>query len=489
MAGRWTFGRKIALGFGAAAVVLLIVAVSGFISTANLVANDLMVSHTHEVRQEIAHLQGRLVDAETGQRGFLITGEDVFLEPYHAALSDIDASIARLKKLTSDNTVQQRNLENLRPLIDRQLAGLQDRLELRRSTGLEAATKSLETAAQKHQMDQIRSVMAGMDNEELSLLAARGKAAEATSQFAHFVIVGGTIVGLLLVSLIGWYIARSLSAEIGEAVGKVTGSSTELQAAANQQVAGAKEQSTAMNEIGTTISELLATSRQIAESSQRVAQISEQTAAGARAGDATVQKAHDSVVTIRKQVDLIVSHMLDLGKKSQQIGGILEIINELSEQTNILSINASIEAVGAGDAGKRFGAVAEEIRKLADRVGGSTKEIRALIEEMRASVNSTVMSTETGSKAVDAGMQQFREVAASFRNITTVVVTASEAAREIELSTKQQSTAVEQVNIAIANVSQATRESEASASQTLQTASQMTGLSKELAQIVWAASA
>ena len=70
--------------------------------------------------------------------------------------------------------------------------------------------------------------------------------------------------------------------------------------------------------------------------------------------------------------------MLDLGRKSQQIGGVLEIINELSEQTNILSINASIEAAGAGENGKRFAVVADEIRKLAERVGGSTKEIRGL---------------------------------------------------------------------------------------------------------------
>ena len=111
--------------------------------------------------------------------------------------------------------------------------------------------------------------------------------------------------------------------------------------------------------------------------------------------------------------------MLDLGKKSQQIGGILEIINELAEQTNILSINATIEAAGAGESGKRFAVVADEIRKLADRVGGSTKEIRGLIDQIRAAVNAAVMATEGGSKAVDAGTRQFGEVtAASARSAT-----------------------------------------------------------------------
>jgi methyl-accepting chemotaxis protein len=197
-----------------------------------------------------------------------------------------------------------------------------------------------------------------------------------------------------------------------------------------------------------------------------------------------VTRTTETLNTVRRQVDAIVGHMLDLGGKSQQIGGILEIINELSDQTNILAINASIEAAGAGEVGRRFGVVADEIRKLGDRVLVSTKDIRRLIEEIRASVNTTVMATETGSKAVDLSGQQFGEVATTFRQIAQGVATTSEAAREIELSTKQQATAVEQVNVAVANVAQASRETEASSSQTLTTSSQLSALSRTLASLV-----
>jgi methyl-accepting chemotaxis protein len=176
--------------------------------------------------------------------------------------------------------------------------------------------------------------------------------------------------------------------------------------------------------------------------------------------------------------------MLELGKKSQQIGGILEIINELADQTNILAINATIEAAGAGEAGKRFSVVADEIRRLADRVGGSTKEIRGLVDDIRAAVNTTVMATEGGSKAVDAGARQFGEVAASFRQIADLVTTTTEAAKEIELSTKQQATAVEQVNVATTSAGQAAKETEASSSQTLQTSVQLTNLSRDLAKLI-----
>jgi methyl-accepting chemotaxis protein len=239
-----------------------------------------------------------------------------------------------------------------------------------------------------------------------------------------------------------------------------------------------------MSEISTTINELLATSRQIAESSQRVAHIAAQTAAAARSGDAKVTAAHESIATIRRQVDLIVNHMLELGKKSQQIGAVLEIVAELAEQTNILAINATIEAAGASETGKRFAVVADEIRKLADRVAGSTKEIRGLIDDVRSSVNTTIMTTEGGSKSVDAGARQFSEVAAAFAEIAQLVSTTTEAAREIELSTKQQATAVEQVNIAITSAAQATKETEASSGQTLQTAMELAHLSRSLQRIV-----
>ncbi len=394
--------------------------------------------------------------------------------------------IGHLRLLTSENASQQRQLDLVQPLIVAKREEMQRVIDQRRSRGFDVARKLVESSLSKELMDQIRSNLDEMDNEEAELLRQRFADSKDSAQAAQVVMLWGGSLGVLFISLLGFFMARTLSRQIIGAVGYIQSSSSELQAAANQQALGSREQATAMTEISNTISQLLATSRQIAESAKRVAHISGETAQAAGKGDQTVRRANESVASIRHQVDLIVGHMLDLGKKSQQIGGILEIINELADQTNILSINASVEAAGAGEAGRRFAVVADEIRKLADRVGGSTKEIRSLVEEVRAAVNTTVMATEGGAKAVEAGTKQFGELAASLQGIVALVSTSTEVAREIELSTKQQATAVEQVTVAISGMAQATRATETSSEQTLQTAKELSHLSKDLARLVQA---
>lgn len=480
----WTFGRKVAVGFGLSVIMLLLVGGLGYRSIDSLIENNARVSHSHRVLERIGATVSFMKDAETGQRGFIITGDPMFLEPYEQALQPITVELTELRKLTADNPRQQRRLDDAEVLARSKLTELKRVLDERRANGLDAASKIVATGQGKKLMDDLRRVMAQMDQEERDLLQQRTAAAEASAGAAKVGVGLGVIIALVLVTFAGISITRSLGQQLGSAVTSIRSSSAELQAAATQQASGSREQLSATTEVATTIRELLATSRQITESAQRVARVAEETASGARTGTEIVQDTRDTISAIKRQMDLVVGHMLALGKKSQEAGGILDLVNELSEQTNILAINATIEAAGAGESGRRFSVVAEEIRKLADRVGGSTKEIRGIVDDMRAAVNTTVMATESGVKAVDAGTARFADVTSSFQRITVLVGTTTEAAREIELSTKQQATAVEQVSAAIGNVAQATRESDSSAKQTLQSASELADLSRKLLRLV-----
>lgn len=484
MMRHWTFGQKVGAGF--AVTVALAVAI-GLVAMYALRVVVSSKDQVIDVRSQIlvdAQTLDAIIEGKGGSvRGFLLTRDERFLAEIQDLRRAFVETLGRLRQ-----NVSAEEGRGLVAAIERAEAGHQQAVDqviaLRRTDAtLDAVSRAFD--------EQIRPRREQLDADIQAFVAREARRLEETAQESTDLAATATTLmavialgAVLIAGLAAFFLTRALGRQIGTAVGQVQSSSAELQAAATQQATGSKEQATAMSEISTTISELLATSRQITESAQRVAQIAEQTAVAARSGDDTVETAHESIAGIRRQVDLIVNHMLELGKKSQQIGAVLEIVSELAEQTNILAINATIEAAGAGDAGRRFAVVADEIRRLADRVGGSAKEVRGLIEDVRSAVNTTVMATETGSKAVEAGSKQFSHVAVSFKQIAGLVATTTEAAREIELSTKQQMTAVEQVNLAIGNVAQASKETEASSGQTQQTASQLALLSKDLLRLV-----
>jgi methyl-accepting chemotaxis protein len=482
MAQHWSFGRKLAAGFGVAVAftaingLLSVMAMRDVVDAKDRVIDGetraLVGAATLEtaVEQHVSALRGYLLTAESRYADELVVAQTRFLDVIRGLKAELPSDVAELSVIEASHVEYARSAQQL--------------MEMRsKGDSSESIENAFVTTLRPKRQALGQLATSFVDHQTELLQAAKqsaSDAAERTNRWVGLIAVMAALFSGLTAVILG----RGLGQQIGSAVGHVQSSSAELQAAANQQATGAREQATAMTEITTTISELLTTSRQIAESARRVVAMADQTASAGRAGETTVGKAHEAISLIQRQVEQIVTHMLDLGKKTQQIGVVLDIVSELAEQTNILAINATIEAIGAGDSGKRFAVVADEIRRLADRVSASTKEIRGLIEEVRSAANTTVMATETGSKTVDAGSRHFGEVSSAFRQIASLVDTTTEAAREIELSTKQQSSAVEQVNMAVANVAQATRESETSSTQTLQTASQLASLSKDLLRVV-----
>jgi len=484
MTREWTFQKKVLAGFlGMVCLAALTSAVAVYALRAVSASKDRVISVNAQNLIGAAQLSTAVEQEVSEYRRFLIDRDMRILERRKVAMEKFGetARLLRYTVYTDEGKVMLDDIERLNNVLTAE----QDKIiELRKSNvRMEVVVQTNEQEAIPMRENLRRQVDAFVDREQRLLQEAEGESTARASQ-ASSILIGLMCLAVVFAALTAFFLSRALSRQIGSEVQHVQSSSAELQATANQQATGARESATAMNEVTTTMSELLVTSRQILESTQRVAHMAQETGSAARAGDETVVKMQEAIAAIRRQVDVIVTHMLDLGKKSQQIGSVLDIINELSEQTNILSINATIEAAGAGEAGKRFAVVGDEIRRLADRVGGSTKEIRALVEEVRSAVNATVLATEGGSKAVDAGLHHFEEVTRGYKQITALVANTTEAAREIELSTKQQTTAVEQINSAIGGAAVGARQVETSSTQTLQTATQLAHLSQDLSRIV-----
>jgi methyl-accepting chemotaxis protein len=483
MAGR-TFGNKLAGGFGLSVGLTLLIGVISVLALTIVVnAKDEVIRRAAEQLMGAERLKTLAEVRISDYRGYLLNGTQEFRDLADADRAAFLAEVSQLQGALTSTT--ERSLLTAVSAAEVTHARTIDPVMARRAT-----ITDLRTVAQLNAED-VRPARVALEKSIDDLIArvradveaARRDSSRQATQ-AIIVVIVLAVMSIASAILIGVRLSRGLRREVGAAVGHIQSSSAQLEAAAAQQASGGRDQASAMSEITTTISELLITSRQIADSAQRVSKIAEDTAAAAENGDATINQTRQSIAAIRTQVDLIVQHMLSLGEKSQQIGGVVDLVSELAEQTNILAINATIEASGAGEWGRRFAVVAEEIRKLADRTAGSAKEIRALIDDVRGAVNTTVMATEIGAKSVDAGARQFDDATSSFRRIAQLVATTNDATREIELSTKQQTTAVEQVNVAASDTARVTRETEASAVQTRQTASHLSTLSSDLLELV-----
>lgn len=477
----WTFGTRIAASFTLLVLMSVILAVVAVLTLSALRQSAEALSLQGRVLANVERLRLTAEQRAAGLRGYVLTREDRYREELAQRRQDFKALESRLipeigpeeRKLLADVAESDRAYHAAVTKMTEDLGAEETPAD---------ATYWEKNIAPKYEILTTRLEALGVVARQQLDETKKRSDERATLTIGILAVISVLVIVLTIV--LAFVLTRALTSRIGAAVQRLQSSTAELQASATEQAATSKEQASATNEVTTTMKELLASSRKVAESTQRVVRIAEQTGTSAKMGQTTIRQASDGVSETKRQVDRIVSHMLDLGRKSQQIGAVLEIINELAEQTNILAINATIEAASAGESGRRFAVVADEVRKLADRVGASTKEVRVLIDEIRAASNTTVIATEQGLKAAEAGSQQFEQVTASFGEILDLVLTTSESAREIELASRQQTTALEQVSSAMLEVAQSSNQVEASSRQTVEVSNELASLSRALARIV-----
>jgi len=246
------------------------------------------------------------------------------------------------------------------------------------------------------------------------------------------------------------------SSEVAEALAQAVGdldlSSENLVTIAMEQSTGAAQQASAVQEATTTAEEIAATSNEISANVESVEQVAEETFKACIDGRESIKGAVGGMGKVKEKVRHIAESMVHLGKKSKKIGGIVDIIDEISEQTHLLALNAAIEAAGAGENGKRFSVVAGEIRRLAERTVEATAQIKGLIDEIQESTNETVLATEKGTAIVMEGADKVDEIGDSLEGILSLVRQTKESSKEITVATQQQARAGEQMVLTITDI-------------------------------------
>jgi methyl-accepting chemotaxis protein len=538
----WTVGKKLAVGFGLALLMLVIIGGVSYRSLSQMIENAWWVSHTHQVLEKLEGIISLIKDAETGQRGFLLTRLDRYLDPYTNAQRDLPLRLKEVKKLTEDNPKQQRRLDALEPVIQKLQKDLDASIELRKKDDATTAAdlkdvkgllKALDVVVKddngKKQMDGIRDRIREMEEEEKELLVKRAQDEENSVSNTKLTILIGSVVAFVLVTLIGFVLTRGITRPLGELmasaqqiaegnlrqdklpvtttdeIGQLTAAfngmlgslqdltrqttvvtaslstaSAEIMASTQEQATSAKEQAATVQEVTTTMEEVSQSGAQISAKAKQVAAAAEATSAVSNSGLQAVQETTRTMGSIREQVEEVAENIVALSEKTQAVGEIIATVNDIAERSNLLALNAAIEAAAAGEQGNRFSVVANEMKNLADQAKDSTVQVRTILGDIQKGINSSVMLTEEAVKRSETGKQQADVTEQTIRQMTKTTLDSVQAFEQIIGASNQQQIGFEQVAQGMKDIRQAAGQTAAATSQLEKAVANLNGLSQEL---------
>ncbi|MGE6758831.1 methyl-accepting chemotaxis protein [Corallococcus interemptor] len=272
--------------------------------------------------------------------------------------------------------------------------------------------------------------------------------------------------------------------EINEAALRLSSSANQVLAASTQHETSSTEQAAAIHETTATMEELKHASAQIAENAGSVARVAEETLGAARAGRGAIGEFIQAMQQIRSDGVAVADSISKLSKRVERIGTVVEVIDEIADRSDLLALNAALEGSRAGEAGKGFSIVAAEMRRLAENVLESTKEIKNLITEIREATQAAAGAADASKHATESGEKLGAVAAQAVEGILAGVQETSDAARVINLATQQQRTATEQVVASMAEIEDVTRQTTQASKQATGAAAELTQLAGRLAELI-----
>ncbi len=243
---------------------------------------------------------------------------------------------------------------------------------------------------------------------------------------------------------------------------------------------GATQQDQEITNTSSAVEQLTVSMKQVSNNAEASAEAARRALDAAEQGNRAVRDTLEGMQRIRASVQATAKKIKSLGDRSLEISEIISVINDITEQTNLLALNAAIEAARAGEAGRGFAVVADEVRKLAEHSRTATKDIAALIKAIQAETNEAVVVMEEGTREVEVGARLADQAGKALEAISSVVRQSAELVQEISLASKQQVRGTEGVANAMQIISNITRQTSQGARQTARTVEQMVKLSEQL---------
>lgn len=274
------------------------------------------------------------------------------------------------------------------------------------------------------------------------------------------------VSAVIIASPIGWFFSNSINRTLKETISTITNSSNQIAIATEEQERMTEKQAVAVTQTITTMDELNTSSKNTAQQAASVAVGAQNTLNLADEGIKVVERSLERMKVLKNAVEAIAQQTNKLSGQTERIGNITNLVSDLASQTNMLALNASIEAVRAGENGKGFAVVASEIRKLSDLSKQSVEQIDALIVDIQSTIKLTVKVTQEGTKTVAEGEKFAWEMVEIFTAVTEAANQGVLSTQQIALIVKDQAGAIQQVVEAISALHTAAQQANAGISQT-----------------------
>jgi methyl-accepting chemotaxis protein len=277
---------------------------------------------------------------------------------------------------------------------------------------------------------------------------------------------------------------RKINQEVRNGVNVLASSASQILASTTQMASGMSETATSVSETTATVEEVKQTAQLSAEKSRKVSENAQKAAMIAEQGNAAVTETVSGINNIKGLMETVAESVVMLSEQTQSIGEIITVVNDLAQQSNLLAVNAAIEASKAGEQGKGFAVVAQEIKSLADQSKQATEQVRTILADIQKATGKSVLAAEQVSKAVAAGVKQAAESGESIMMLAESIGESAQAAAQIAASSQQQQVGMEQVAMAMENIKRAAQQSVSGTRQVEQAAQALNELGLKLKEMV-----
>jgi methyl-accepting chemotaxis protein len=480
-----TIGKKIVAGY-ALVLVLLVIAVGA----AFYVIRTLQATYTQFIDEDTRLILGatqlklELRDQTAEYRGLLLypQEESRLLDALRQSYSQFDAVLAQMRGLVRTDVGRALVEEIARLQVQHQAAQAKVAQLIQQRKRAEALDLSYREVlplalALQNKCDQFIG-------QEQTILTEGRATVSATVTRASWAVTLASIAALFAGLAVAFLLTRTITGQLREGVAQLSSSSTEILATTTQVASGAAETATAVNETTTTVEEVKQTAQVSAQKAKHVAESAQRSAQVSQKGKTAVADSVEGMNRIREQMDSVAESIVRLSEQSQAIGEIIATVNDLADQSNLLAVNAAIEAAKAGEHGKGFAVVAQEVKSLAEQSKQATAQVRGILGDIQKATSAAVMATEQGAKAVELGVSLTADAGEAIRMLAESIGESAQAATQITASSQQQLVGMDQIATAMETLKQATAQNVAGTKQAEQAAQNLNTLGGRLRSMI-----